>query len=192
MNRTTLSPSTTVSLAAAVMVGMLAAYAFCIPLFAKATTLENLMAAHNGESNANARYTEFAKKADSEAYASVATLFRAAPQAEKIHANNHAEVIKKMGGTTKADIQKVEVRSIKENLAVAVRGETYERDVMYPAFLQQAKAEGNKAAIRTINFAKNVEAVHADLYTEASAKLDIMKGGQEKIYYFCPVCGNTF
>lgn len=164
---------------------------FVSPFYAKGTTLDNLMAAFSGESNANARYLEFAKKADSEGYPSVASLFRAAAQAEKIHAGNHAEVIKKMGGTPKADIQKVAVKSTKENLEAAIKGETYEKDVMYVEFLQQAKAESNKAAIRTFNFAKNVETVHAGLYTEAAAKLATLKGTKNQ-YFVCPVCGNTF
>lgn len=32
------------------------------------TTLDNLMAAYNGESNAHAKYLEYAKKADQEGY----------------------------------------------------------------------------------------------------------------------------
>ncbi len=48
-------------------------------------TLENLQTAFNGESNANAKYLEFAKKADEEGYTKVASLFRAAARAEEIH-----------------------------------------------------------------------------------------------------------
>ena len=161
------------------------------PSLAKGTTPENLMTAYDGESNASARYTEFAKKAEADGYMPVASLFRAAAQSEKIHANNHAEVIKKMGGTPKADIQKVEVKSTKENLEAALKGETYERDVMYAEFLKQAKAENNKPAIRTFNFAKSVEAIHAALYSEALANLAQLKSGQKKQYYVCPECGNT-
>jgi rubrerythrin len=174
-----------------VLILLLAAATMVPSMYAKGTTLENLQAAYNGESNANARYTEFAKKADAEGYPSVASLFRAAAQAEKIHAGNHAAVIKKMGGTPKADIQKAEVKSTQENLQAAIKGETYEKDVMYPEFLQQAKAEGDKAAIRTFNFAKNVETVHAGLYSEAAAKLASLKGVKNQ-YLVCPECGNTF
>jgi rubrerythrin len=166
--------------------------AMSTPSLAKGTTLENLMTAYDGESNASTRYTEFAKKAEAEGYMPVASLFRAAAQSEKIHANNHAEVIKKMGGTPKADIQKVDVKSTKENLETALKGETYERDVMYAEFLKQAKAENNKPANRTFNFAKSVEAIHAALYSEALANLAQLKSGQKKQYYVCPECGNVF
>ena len=68
---------------------------------APAKTLDNLMAAFNGESNANAKYLEYAKKADAEGYAGAAGLFRAAAKAEATHAATHAAVIKKLGGTPK-------------------------------------------------------------------------------------------
>jgi rubrerythrin len=181
-----------VLLAGLTALGLMVVLGFIAPdVSAKGTTLENLMAAFDGESNASARYQEFAKKADAEGYPSVASLFRAASQAEKIHAGNHAEVIKKMGGTPKADLQKVEVKTTKENLGAAIKGETYEKDVMYVEFLQQAKADANKAAIRTFNFAKNVETVHASLYAEAVAKLATLKGTKNQ-YFVCPECGNTF
>src|SRR5690348_12838623 len=70
-----------------------------------AKTLENLQAAYDGESNANAKYLAFAKRADEEGYTKVASLFRAAARAEAIHINNHAKVIKQLGATPKADIK---------------------------------------------------------------------------------------
>jgi rubrerythrin len=154
------------------------------------TTVENLQAAFNGESNAHARYLAFAQQADKEGYGKAASLFRAAAKAEEIHARNHSEVIKKMGGTPEAKIETPDVKSTQENLQAAIKGETYERDVMYPAFLKVARADRNKAAIETFNYAKTAEAEHAKLYTEALNNLPQMKGaGQE--YYVCTVCGYT-
>lgn len=154
------------------------------------TTLENLQAAYNGESNAHARYLAFAQQADKEGYGKAASLFRAAAKAEDIHASNHANVIKKMGGAPEAKIETPVVKSTKENLQAAIQGETYERDVMYPAFLKVARADRNKDAIQTFNYAKTAEAEHAKLYAEALANLPQMKGaGQE--YYVCTVCGYT-
>ncbi|HSB76195.1 MAG TPA: ferritin family protein [Terriglobales bacterium] len=154
------------------------------------TTLENLQAAYNGESNAHARYLAFAQQADKEGYGKAASLFRAAAKAEDTHASNHANVIKKMGGAPEAKIETPVVKSTKENLQAAIQGETYERDVMYPAFLKVARADRNKDAIQTFNYAKTAEAEHAKLYAEALANLPQMKGaGQE--YYVCTVCGYT-
>lgn len=156
---------------------------------APSKTLDNLMAAYNGESNAKAKYTEFAKKADQEGFAGAAALFRAAARAEEVHATRHGEVIKKMGGTPKADIKLPEIKSTADNLKVAIEGETYERDKMYPEFIAEAKASGNKDALRAFNFAIAAETQHARLYNEAAANLQAWK--QAKTFFVCPVCGNT-
>jgi rubrerythrin len=153
-------------------------------------TVDNLQTAFNGESNAHAKYLAFAQKADEEGYGPVASLFRAAARAEQIHAGNHAEVIKKMGGTPKATIETAVVKSTKENLEAAIKGESYERDVMYPEFLKQARAEKNKDALQTFNYAKTAETEHARLYAEALSKLATLKGAGTT-YYVCSVCGYT-
>lgn len=153
-------------------------------------TLDNLQAAFNGESNAHARYLAFAEKAQQEGYGSVASLFRAAARAEEIHANNHAVVIKALGATPNAMIEKPDVKTTADNLLAAVKGETYERDVMYPEFIRIAKVEGRSDALKTFMFAKTAEAGHAELYTEASNRLGTLMGKQAT-YYVCEVCGQT-
>jgi len=152
-------------------------------------TLDNLQTAFNGESNANAKYLEFARKADQEGYAGVASLFRAAAKAEEFHARNHAEVIKKLGGTPKADIKPPVVKTTADNVKVAIEGEVYERDTMYPEFIAEAKASGQNDALRSFNFAIAAEAQHAALYTEASAGLASWKAA--RTFYVCPLCGHT-
>lgn len=160
-------------------------------LHAAATTLENLQAAFNGESNARHRYLAFAAKADSEHFGQVASLFRAAARAEEVHAANHAQVIKQLGGTPKATIENPEVKTTAENLQAAIKGETYERDSMYPEFLKKARADGNRAAIRTLNLARLAEAEHAKLYTQVLQGLQGLKQSGNKSFYVCPVCGFT-
>jgi len=157
---------------------------------ASGKTLDNLMAAYNGESNAHAKYLEYAKKADSEGYAKVARLFRAAASAEKIHLTNHAQVIESMGGTPKADIQLPEIKTTAENLADAVKGETYERDIMYPGFIKEAQLEKNPDAVRTFTYAVDAEAEHAKLYQAALDDLANWKVADTD-FYVCPVCGYT-
>jgi len=154
-----------------------------------ASTLDNLQTAFNGESNARAKYLEFAKKADAEGYAKAAVLFRAAARAEEIHANNHAGVIRKLGAEPKADIQPVEVKSTVENLKVAIAGETYEYETMYAEFLVQAKAAGDAAAERVFRFACEAEKEHARLYSEALAHLEDWKVAVP--FHVCPTCGWT-
>lgn len=153
-------------------------------------TLENLQTAFDGESNAHNKYLAFAKKAGEEGYGEVASLFRAAAKAEEIHANNHAVVIRKLGAEPKADIHAPEIKSTRENLAVAIAGEVYERDTMYPEFIAEAKAANNSDALRTFTFAVKTEAEHARLYTEALNKLESLRGAS-KLYFVCRVCGYT-
>ncbi|MFA6956915.1 MAG: rubrerythrin family protein [Thermoanaerobaculia bacterium] len=153
-------------------------------------SLDNLQAAFNGESNAHARYLEFAKKADAEGYGPVASLFLAAARAEEIHAANHAVVIKSLGGVPKATIEKVVVNSTKENLEASIKGESYERDTMYPEFIATAKKEGQRDALKSFNYAKTAEAEHAKLYSESVKNLATLKGAKVT-YYVCTVCGYT-
>ena len=153
------------------------------------STLENLNAAFNGESNANALYLAFAKKADEEGFKGVGSLFRAAAQAEEIHAANHKSVIESLGGNAVADIKTPEVKTTRENLEAAIKGESYERDTMYPEFIAKARQDGDKKALRTFNFAKTAEAEHAKLYKSALDGIDTWK--EQKTFYVCSVCGYT-
>ncbi len=139
-------------------------------------TLDDLKTAFAGESQANRKYLAFAKKADEEGFTQAAKLFRAAAEAETVHAHNHLKAMEGIGETL-------------ENLKEAVGGETYEVNSMYPPMVKQAETEGNKKAMRSFEYALDVEKVHAALYKEAIEKINI----KEEIYdYFvCPVCGFT-
>ncbi len=155
------------------------------------STLENLIAAHNGESNASKRYLAFAKKAEEEGYVPVASLFRAAARAEEVHAKALAAVIKKLGGTAEAKLEAPDVKTTRENVAAALKGETHERDVMYPAFVEKARQERITDAIRVFNYAKTAEGTHATFYKEALDNLNAWKGTDQKDFYVCAVCGYT-
>jgi rubrerythrin len=155
-----------------------------------AATLENLQTAFNGESNARARYLAAAGRADEEGYGPVASLFRAAARAEQIHAGNHARVIAELGAEPLANIEAPAVKSTRENLAAAIQGEVYERDVMYPAFMAQAGDEKNQPAANTFFLAREVEAEHAKLFTAALERLEELRG-PGVVYYVCPYCGFT-
>lgn len=137
-------------------------------------TLKNLMEAFAGEAQANRKYLAYAKKAEKEGKLNAAKLFRAASDAETLHALKHFEVAGKIASTA-------------ENLKDAVAGETYEYKDMYPDFVKEAEAEGNKAALMSFTLAMKAEEVHARLYQEALENLD--ESG-EVFYYLCPVCGN--
>jgi rubrerythrin len=136
---------------------------------------KDLLAAFAGESQANRKYLAFAKQADKEGYPQVAKLFRAAAEAETVHAHNH---LRTLGG----------VKGTADNLKEAISGETHEFKEMYPEMIKDAQEEKLKAAELTFNFANEVEKVHAALYQHA---LDNLENLKEADYYVCSVCGYT-
>jgi len=141
-------------------------------------TSDNLQAAFAGESQANRKYLAFAAKAEAEGCPQIAKLFRAAAAAETVHAHAHLRV---MGG----------VGDTKTNLKAAIEGEGYEFKEMYPAFIQEAEAEGNKAAIVSFRNANAVEKTHYDLYKKALEALEAGKDLLAASIYVCDVCGHT-
>ncbi|HOT97920.1 MAG TPA: rubrerythrin family protein [bacterium] len=141
-------------------------------------TEKNLQDAFAGESQANRTYLAFAKKADAEGYPMIAKLFRAAAEAETIHAHAHLRVLGR-------------VKSTLENLQVAADGEAYEFKSIYPEFLKDAEAEGNKAAISSFTFAMKAERIHNELYLKAVEALKAGKDLSTAKIYLCPVCGNV-
>jgi len=141
-------------------------------------TSENLQAAFAGESQANRKYLAFAKRAEEDGFAQVAKLFRAAADAETIHAHAH---LRTMAG----------VKDTTANLEAAIEGEGHEYKTMYPEFLATAQAEGNKPAEISFKNALAVEEVHHGLYSQA---LEAVKAGKDldtASVHVCPICGNT-
>lgn len=153
------------------------------------TTLDNLMTAYNGESNAKVRYEAFAVKADAEGYKGVASLFRAAATSEGIHQKKHADAIKALGGKAKADIKTPEVKSTLENLQAAMKGEDTENKVMYPEFVKQAELDKNTKALYSFKGAMAAEAEHFKMFEAASKDLNGWKA--ERVFLVCLVCGYT-
>jgi rubrerythrin len=139
-------------------------------------TLDDLKSAFAGESQANQKYTAFAKKADEEGFPQIACLFRAAAHAETVHALNH---LRALG----------EVKATSENIKAAIAGENYEVVSMYPKFISDAESEGEKKALVSFRWAYEVEKVHEALYKKA---LETIGQSSETFdYYVCPICGYT-
>jgi rubrerythrin len=138
-------------------------------------TEQNLMDAFAGESQANRKYLAYAKQADKDGLAQVARLFRAAAEAETVHAHAHLRTLGK-------------IKSTAENLKDAIAGETYEFKKMYPVMIAAAQEENNRAGERTLSYANEVEKIHAALYEKALEKM----GSLEQVdYYVCSICGYT-
>jgi len=153
-------------------------------------TIENLMTAYSGEQNAHARYLAFARKASEEGYEAVAGLFRTVARAEQVQYEHHAGVMKKLGVAPNSVIEAPVVKSTRENLESAFSAETYEKDVMYPAFLEQAKKDNVEDAVDAFKNAAAATGSHVRLYAMMVNSLTLSKG-LVKDYYVCPLCGNV-
>jgi len=141
-------------------------------------TVENALEALAGESQANRKYLAFSEKAAEEGFKGVATLFKAASEAEAIHAKKLLKVLGKIQGTA-------------QNLEASVEGETHEFTTMYPAFIKEAETEKRTDAVLAFTHAMKAEEVHAGLYKKALAAIKAGHDvGREKVY-LCPVCGNV-
>jgi len=141
-------------------------------------TQENLQTAFAGESQANRRYLFSAAKAEKEGHPQIAKLFRAAAEAETVHARNHLDVMGGIGSTT-------------DNLKAAAAGESHEFTEMYPGFIEQAKADNNQRAEISFTHANAVEKIHHGLYQEALKTLEAGQSLKDEPYFVCQVCGNT-
>jgi len=160
---------------------------------AKAKTIANMQAAFKGETNATARYAAFAKKASDEGFPQVAMLFKAASMSENIHAQNHKVVMEEMCVTVEPVTPDVTVKTTKENLEYAMKGEAYEVEEMYPAFLKDADVADNQLAMVSLNYAWKTEKKHRELYREALQALETNNlKNLANVYYLCPTCGNTY
>ena len=141
------------------------------------TTMDNAKEAFAGESQANRKYTSFSEKAAAEGFSNVSKLFKAAAEAEAIHAKRLLFVMQKVGTT-------------EENLKGAFAGETEEYEKMYPSFVKGAEEEGQNEAKTVFTHAMKAEEVHADRYKRAFEAVSKGDDLAVKKIYLCPVCGN--
>lgn len=158
----------------------------------KDNTIDNLKSAITGETTASKKYEAFAQKAKEEKLDKIAKLFEAASKAEAVHAKKHTGVLEKLGVKMDYIDVKVSVKTTKENLDDALKGETYEIDNMYPEFIKKAKEEGKDDAATSFDWAFQVEKTHQAFY---KAAIDALSKNDFKnlsdTYAVCPICGNT-
>jgi len=141
-------------------------------------TEDNLKSAFAGESQAHMRYLIFAKRAEAEGFPNIARLFKAISYAEQVHATNHFDALGFIRGSS-------------DNLQMAIDGETYEVNEMYPAFNAVAQMQGEKGAVQTFNFALQAEKIHASMYQNAKQTVESRRDIQLGPMFICEVCGHT-
>lgn len=141
-------------------------------------TNENLKSAFSGESQAHMKYLIFAEKAGEEGFSNIARLFKAIAFAERVHASNHLNALNGSNLTI-------------DNLAIAIEGEIFETNEMYPAYKAVAELQEEKKAVGSMHYALESEKIHAVLYSEAK---DAVKSGKDldvAEINICPVCGHA-
>jgi rubrerythrin len=141
-------------------------------------TKDNLKSAFSGESQAHMKYLIFSDKAEEEGFKDIARLFRAIAFAERVHASNHLKALD--GGNLTMN-----------NLDIAIGGETFEVNEMYPVYKAVAELQDERQAVTSMHYALEAEKIHAALYGEAK---DTAKDGKDLELgniHICPVCGHT-
>lgn len=141
-------------------------------------TKENLKSAFSGESQAHMKYIIFADKAEEEGFKNISRLFNAIAFAERVHASNHLDALNGSNLTP-------------DNLDIAIEGETFEVNEMYPAYKAVAELQDEKKAVKSMYYALEAEKIHAALYSEAKDSVRSAKDLDIGDINICPVCGYT-
>jgi len=122
-------------------------------------TRANLDAAFAGESMANRKYLYFAKVARKLGNEEVAGLFEETAHQETGHAFAHLELIYPSAEMT-----------VERLLELAIEGELYETNQMYPEFERTAIAEGDQAAAAEFVEQGAESREHADMFIQAAKR----------------------
>lgn len=125
----------------------------------KTRTHDNLQAAFAGESMANRKYLYFAKVARRLGNEEIASLFEETAHQETGHAFSHLELM-----------YPPEDLSVERLLEIAIEGELYETNQMYPEFERIAQEEGNLPAVAEFREQAGESREHARIFEQAAKR----------------------
>ncbi len=155
-------------------------------------TAGNLRSAFGGESQAHMRYLVYADKAKEEGFNNVSRLFTAVSDAERVHATNHFKTMADVGGAFLVpSMAGFGLGSTLNNLDVAIEGETFEINEMYPAYIAVAKDQNEADAVESLRRAFVTEKVHAKMYEKAKSAVSSGKDMELGVVQICQECGWT-
>ena len=158
----------------------------------KQMTQQHMINAFGGESMANMRYRHFANQAEKENYSNVARLFRAISHAEYIHAGDHYRELKHLeDGFVANSMGAFGPGDTLKNLGLAIAGETFEIEEMYPAYMAVAEAQEEKSAYRSFEWSYATEKQHKMLFEKAKAAVSSGRDADLDAVQVCEVCGYT-
>jgi rubrerythrin len=135
------------------------------PYLKNTETEKNLEAAFAGESMANRKYLYFAKVARELGNDTVATLFENTAHQETAHALAHLELMYPKNSLTVARL-----------LELAIEGELYETNHMYPSFEKTARLEGRLDAVAEFQEQAAESAEHAAMFQQAAKRFKALTG----------------
>ncbi|MEI6297450.1 MAG: rubrerythrin family protein, partial [bacterium] len=79
----------------------------------------------------------------------------------------------------------------RKNLHLAIIGETFEIEEMYPVYIEVAKFQGEKSAVRSFEWSYGTEKGHKALFEKAKTAVDGGKDTPLQVVHVCEVCGYT-
>jgi rubrerythrin len=162
-------------------------------------TLEGLLAAFVGESQARNRYSMYASSARKEGYELISAVFTETAEQEREHASWFYTMIGNVRIRLNLPDERFTVetevpvlrKTTAENLKAAMAGETHEYTEMYPAIANQARSDGFPEIGARIDAIALAEKHHAERYGKLYAVLDnktiFEKSDNE--FWVCRQCG---
>ncbi len=158
----------------------------------KQITEQHMINAFGGESMAHMRYLHFAIKAQKDNYPNVSRLFTAVAHAEFIHAGDHYRELKHLdGGFVANSMGAFGPGDTLKNLGLAIAGEQFEIDEMYPVYMEVAKFQGENSAYRSFDWSYQTEKQHLALFKKGKDAVAAGMDMELDAVQVCEVCGYT-
>lgn len=141
-------------------------------------TLENLMIAFAGESQARNKYSYYASKAKKDGYVQIQKIFEETAENEKEHAKLWFKLAQGIGST-------------EENLLDAAAGEHYEWTDMYKEMAKTAREEGFEEIALQMEGVAAIEKEHEERYKKLAENIKEGKvfEKKEEVLWQCANCG---
>jgi len=158
----------------------------------KEMTSGNLRSAFGGESQAHMRYIIYAEKAKEEGFNNVSRLFTAISDAERVHATHHFKTMSDVSGAFLVpSMAGFGLASTSANLGIAIGGETFEINEMYPSYIAVAKDQEEGAAEESFRYSYLSEKIHLKMFQKAKEAVDKGKDAELGTIQICQECGYT-
>ena len=162
-------------------------------------TIENLVKAFIGESQARNRYTIYSKVARNEGFEQISEIFLITAENEKEHAETLFNLImdlKRRSGEELSEIKVVAsaplvLGNTAENLKAAISGENYEHTRMYPEFADVAEREGLPEVAARLRAIAKAEEHHEERYRKLLREVEsnsVFRKDRE-VWWVCRECG---